>query len=261
MCILFLAIRQHPRYPLIVLANRDEYFDRPSTSMDWWQDHKDILAGRDQQSGGTWLGVNRAGRFCAVTNLRTVPVSKARTSRGELVSRFLRGDDPTTSSYSSALSRYRDTYNPFNLVFGDASSIHLHSTLFSESRRLEDGFHSVSNGSPDEPWPKMSRGLSELESAIKTSDVLDPSMFIEIMRDTRKPPEKLLPDTGIGDERERQLSSIFVAGEHYGTRSTSLLKFSDQRIDALELTYTPGQRTTECREFQINLLTGMQQTG
>ena len=254
MCILFIAIAQHPDYPLIVAANRDEYYSRPSEKMHFWQDHPGVLAGRDKRAGGTWLGVNKNGQFAAVTNFRDkLQLRKDARSRGDLVTRFLTGDYQQKDIYQfhHFLDTQHEYYNPFNLLYGDLQSIWAWGHVENTPTKLSPGFHSVSNGPIDQPWPKMSRGVEKLTRYIQKSDQIDSDKLLEIMRDPTQADLSLLPDTGIGSFRERQLSSIFVRSNDYGTRTTSLLRFSNTRIDITECNYSMEGTPTSLVDFTL----------
>ena len=254
MCILFIAIAQHPEYPLIVAANRDEYFARPSEPMQFWRDHPEILAGRDKQAGGSWLGMNRNGQFAAVTNFRDKPhFREDARSRGELVTRFLAGDyqHEHIDQFHQFLDAEHDYYNPFNLIYGNSRSVWAWNHVTNTSTQLSPGFHSVSNGPIDQPWPKMSRGVEKLTHTIHNSRQINVGKLIDIMRDTTQADASLLPDTGVGSVRERQLSSIFVHSDDYGTRTTSLLLFSNTEIAITECNYSREGAPTSLLDFKI----------
>ena len=247
MCILFLAKDCHPDWPLIVAANRDEFFARPSAAMAFWDEHPNVLAGRDLEAGGTWLGVNRRGRFSAVTNFRTArdPVANAR-SRGELVAGFLQSSGGV-AAWGSLLEHSFREYNPFNLVFGDRSNLFAWDHVAQRVRLLKTGYHSVSNGAIDEPWPKMARGVGQLRQYIEAGGPLAEDEILRIMQDRHRAPLAELPQTGIATEWEHALSSIFVEGEHYGTRTSTVLFFGTDRIEVTEQNYDPAGSTALAR--------------
>jgi len=254
MCILFIAIGQHPDYPLIITANRDEYFARASDPMHYWHDHPQILAGRDRQAGGTWLGINQQGQFAAVTNYRTsANLKDDARSRGELVTRFLishsKGQEYT--KFNQFLASEQLHYNPFNLIYGDPASLSAWGHIGENPSKLRPGFHSVSNGPIDQPWPKMSRGVEKLSSYIRSSNVIDPRKLLEIMQDTTQASANQLPETGLVTHREQQLSSIFVRGADYGTRTTTLLLFSSTEIELTEYNYGPDGDTSCANKFIV----------
>ena len=261
MCILFIGLRKHPHYSLIVAANRDEYFSRPSETMHHWPDHPQIFAGRDQLKGGSWLGINKSGQFCAVTNLRTgrKPQPQAR-SRGQLVTDYLTrvtqsspGKHIEIERFKSWLSNEFGYYAPFNLVFGDAEALWVFSSQNTNFTRLAPGYHSISNGEMDQVWPKMSLGVRRMTELIESSQssplALEPLQ--DLMTDTTQANTQTLPDTGIGEQKERLLSSIFISGQEYGTRTTTLIRSDDSRFDIMETNYGPLGLHKSISRFRI----------
>ncbi len=256
MCILFIAIEQHPDFPLIIAANRDEYHGRASQPLHQWQDHKGIVAGRDLQAGGTWLGVNQSGEFAAVTNFRTAQApNPGALSRGELVVNALsyKSSDSAENrlSFDHDLDQNHHRYNPFNLVYGDIKGVQAWDYQASARRPLSKGFHSVSNGPIDDLWPKMAHGVSEVGALISRQSDLDPSMLIEMMRDETQAPKNQLPNTGIAPEQEQLLSSIFIKGENYGTRTTTILLFETNKLNMVETNYNAAAESTQTTQTTI----------
>lgn len=254
MCILFLAIQQHPDYPLIIAANRDEFHDRPSASMHYWEAHPDILAGRDLLKGGTWLGVNRQGAFAAVTNFRTgKPVSDEARSRGELVTDYLTNTD-SNQSFTNRLADKADQYSPFNLVFGGLQGITVFCNQDYSNKTLEPGFHSISNGFVDQHWPKMQLGVDRLEHVVQEKPNLKTDNLNAIMHDQTQAKDEDLPETGVSKDVERFISSIFITGDNYGTRATSYLFYGQSEIDIHELNYSRSGSLIEHQSFSIPLI-------
>ena len=256
MCILFIALGEHADYPLIVAANRDEYFARASEPMHFWPDRPEILAGRDTRAGGTWLGINTEGRFAAVTNFRDMAnIRNDARSRGELVTRFLSQDSrpQALQNFHRFLSGEHHRYNPFNLIYGDMESVWAWGHRGHHHTRLSRGFHSVSNGPIDQVWPKMSRGVEKLTQYIRDSQRIDSTQLLNIMRDSTQAEIEQLPDTGVDTNRERQLSSIFVRGGDYGTRTTTLLKFSRWCVEIMECNYSSEGEAVQTNEFSVTL--------
>ncbi len=240
MCILFIALGQHPRYPLIVAANRDEEFSRPSQTAAYWADQPDIYGGRDLRAGGTWLAVSKAGKLAALTNLRELELYRDDAkSRGELIPDYLL--EPSVDDFRERLQGNRNQYNPFNLIFGDMSCLTVFDSVKGHYTPLEKGFHSVSNGPVDDYWPKMSRGVSLLEAHVaqRPDKELDIERLFKDMCDSIQADETVLPQTGIGMEAEKRLSSIFIRGEDYGTRTTSILTFDGEQLVFHERDYGP----------------------
>ncbi|WP_424947642.1 NRDE family protein [Candidatus Spongiihabitans sp.] len=272
MCILFLAINQHPDYPLIVAANRDESFARSSQSMHYWPDHPEILAGRDALQGGSWLGVNSAGRFCAVTNFSTGAATNRRAkSRGWLVQRYLAHEE-TDKRFIASLQKTHREYNPFNLVFGTPENISLFCSENSSLHCLTEGFHSLSNGFVDQRWPKMSYGVQRLTELISGNAMIEISQLNALMRDQSKAGEHDLPGASAGIDpginpgmnmsqaMEKQRSSIFIRasdhgghGDHvdYGTRTTSYVLYSHENISVYEFNYDKDARVTDQQAFTL----------
>jgi uncharacterized protein with NRDE domain len=235
MCLLLIAIDQHPEYPWIVAANRDEYRDRPTAPMTWWQDHPDLLAGRDLRAGGTWMGVTRQGRFAAVTNYREPRCIYPRgLSRGFLVSEFLTGGW-TPQAYLAAIKAQARRYDGFNLVVGDVQNGLLYygnrgtdSEIRSAPECLGPGFYGLSNHRLDTPWPKVVRGKASLADCLATRDTDLEVRLLKALTDTTQPADSQLPDTGVGLALERILAPLFINGSHYGTRSCSVVRLDRQ---------------------------------
>lgn len=253
MCIIFLAWQRHPEYPLVVAANRDEYYARPTAAAGFWEEAPQLLAGRDLQGGGTWLGITRAGRFAALTNYRRGDGKYAGApTRGRLVSDYLLSDTPP-DAYLRFLTERAGEYNGFNLLVGDTESLHWFSTHGGEPRALDSGVYGVSNDLLDTPWPKVARGKRGFESLVGTPD-MDVSAMFDLLTDRKIAVDEHLPDTGIGLARERVLSPIFVVSDDYGTRSsTVLLVRRDGRVAFHERTHSPGSDAegTLTYEFRI----------
>jgi len=227
MCLILIAHQAHPGYPLVVGANRDEFYARPTAPAGFWSDAPDVLAGRDLQASGTWLGITRGLRFAAVTNFRDMRSVRPRTrSRGELTSDFLRGDSPA-ERYLADVSRRADEYNGFNLFVADATGLFYFSNRDGEVRRLAPGVYGLSNHLLDTPWPKVSELKPKFRAVIH--EPLAPEAIRAILADRSVAQDDALPDTGVGLERERLLSAAFVVSEAYGTRSTTALSVGADR--------------------------------
>lgn len=241
MCLILLAHDAHPRYRLVVAANRDEFYARPTAPAAWWPDAPDVLAGRDLRGGGTWLGVTRGGRFAAVTNFReTVPAAPDAPSRGHLVGGFLRGAD-APGAYLDALAARAGEFAGFNLLVGEGADLRWLGNRGGPGRALEPGVHGLSNALLDTPWPKVVRGTAGLAAALAGGGEVDPEALFRVLWDAEPAPDAHLPDTGVGPERERMLSSPFIRTLDYGTRaSTVLLVGRDGRVRFVERTVAPG---------------------
>lgn len=255
MCILFIAIDQHKDHPLIIVANRDEFHPRPTKSAHFWSSNSDseqnnILAGQDLQAGGTWLGVNTQNDFAALTNIRgAINTNKNAKSRGELVTLALDGKNTINRDW---LIKHSGEYNPFNLVYSHNNQLHCFNSLQNHQQTLTSGFHAICNGFLDDIWPKMAKGEQNLEQLIRAEQPLNSQQLFAMMLDDEQAPDHLLPETGIGLEWERMLSSIFIIGKDYGTRSTSIiLKNNEQKIDFYEQSYTPDGTIFNPKHFSL----------
>jgi uncharacterized protein with NRDE domain len=243
MCLILLAHRMHPDYPLVLAANRDEFYVRATAPAAFWEDAPHVLAGRDLEAGGTWLGLTRSGRWAALTNYRDPPAARpGRPSRGVLVANFLRGDAPP-ADFLAAVAAEAGRYDGFNLLVGDAAGAHYFGNRMTGNaapRTLEPGLYGLSNHLLDTDWPKVTRGrrlLGELlDAGTPTSEAL-----LEILYDTEIAPGHVLPDTGVGAEWERVLSASFVTTPTYGTRaSTALVIDRARNATFVERTFLPG---------------------
>lgn len=248
MCIVFLAIDQHPDYRLIIAANRDEYHARPSAGMGFWKDHPQVLAGSDLQEGGTWLGLTRSGYFCTVTNYpEPSALTQKLNSRGQLVRQLLVDEPPVTESHQY-LKNEGQTYRPFNLVFGNHANLHAYSNREQEFARLEKGFHSVSNGPMNKAWPKVSHGVKKLTDLIVHGGKIDSRILTEFMQD-RSLPSDNPPKPGTAP----CFSPIFIRGDLYGTRATTCLLFNGNNVHITESSYEPSGKITGQQEFSIEV--------
>ena len=237
MCIIFIAKNVRPDTPLVIAANRDEFYARPTQSPHWWEDAPHLFAGKDLQAGGTWLGYNKRNRIAGITNLRRLDWYKSDAkSRGELVKRFLDIDTESTESaiaeFIDFLSTNYDQYNPFNLLFGDSKRLVIFSSATGTAQEVPDGVHSLSNGAPEEMWPKMSRGIEQVISCFDNRQPFSNQELFSILSDQAQANVGKLPATGLSVEEEALLSSIFIPeinlrGMPYGTRSSSIICLSE----------------------------------
>ena len=223
MCLILLSYRQDPVYPLVLAANRDEFYSRPALPAHYWEDHPTILGGRDLEQGGTWLGITRRGKFAAVTNYREPPLKKTgKVSRGLLVSDYLAGSVPPLE-YLTGLATKVDRYDAFNLLAGDVSDLYFFSSRMGRAQKLSQGIYGISNGELDCPWPKVRKGKAKLDREMEKNSRLDPEGLMAILSEKQIAADGELPDTGIGMELERKLSPIFINMDGYGTRSSTAL--------------------------------------
>ena len=215
MCLIALAYQVHPRFPLIVAANRDEVRERPTAPAQFWPDAPEFLAGRDQQAGGTWLGITRTGRFAAITNHRDL--RRPRTvgpSRGQLVKQALLGTiDPQTTA----------AYEGFNLLYGPLRALRYHNNIQPADLPLAPGVHGISNAFLNTPWPKVERAKADLHALLEATDPPPVEALFAVLTNDALAADAQLPDTGLPLELERAASSIFIPGAAYGTRCSTVL--------------------------------------
>lgn len=223
MCLIVVAWQARDDLPLIVAANRDEWRDRPAEPARWWDGEPGLLAGRDLQAGGTWMGVTRTGRFAAVTNFRD-PAERRSTalSRGGLVTGYLRDTRPP-AGFLAALAPTVSGYNGFNLILGDGESLWYFGSREGNARAIEPGVHALSNHLLDEPWPKVVKGREAMQAALHDADPA-PRLF-DALSDVDAPADTALPDTGVGVAWERRLSRALITGADYGTRCSTVVSF------------------------------------
>ncbi|MEW6757148.1 MAG: NRDE family protein [Acidobacteriota bacterium] len=245
MCLILVGWRARPGLELVVAANRDEAYDRPTAASGWWPEAPGVLAGRDLREGGTWLGVTRGGRLAALTNIRGrgAGVPGAR-SRGLLVRDFLLSRDKA-EGYALRVGAEGDRYPPFNLLLFDGRELLALSNRADGFRRLEAGVWGFSNGVLDEPWPKTVAGTRALRGLL-SQRIPEPGDLLALLSDDRPAPDGSLPETGIGLEAERLLSPIFTRTQAYGTRSSTVVLLSTEGSASwTEIQTGPGSKADE----------------
>lgn len=224
MCLILLGWQSHSAYPLVVAANRDEFYRRPSAAADYWPEAADVLAGRDLEAGGTWLGITRNRRFAAVTNVREPGAAPGEKSRGNLTREFLVGNQGT-EAYLASIDPER--YSGFNLLVSDGISLgYLSNRLPSGPTLLSPGVYGLCNRNLDTPWPKLVQAREAFAAAM--DQPLEKEVFFNILADDQIAPDDKLPNTGVSLEWERRLSAIFVKSAEYGTRASTVAWMSPQ---------------------------------
>ncbi|MFT4564217.1 MAG: hypothetical protein ACI9BW_003980 [Gammaproteobacteria bacterium] len=222
MCLLLAACQQHPDFRLIIAANRDEFYERPALPADFWPDSDTILGGRDLQGSGTWLAVNRRGAFAAITNVRTSMNIAAPRSRGLIISDYLTSPS-TAEKFARELTEHRAQYQGFNVFASDVQSTAWCSNYSNEYKSLSAGVYGLSNHLLDTPWPKVNRIKADFKAveSLSKCDLIE-SLFSSL-RNEESAPDRDLPNTGISIEHERVLSPIFISGDTYGTRCSTVI--------------------------------------
>jgi uncharacterized protein with NRDE domain len=222
MCVLAFVWKTHSAFPLVLAGNRDEFHARPTAPAGWWDEHPDLVAGRDLQAGGTWMGATRAGRFAVVTNFREPGGDAGVRSRGDLVRDFLvSGLPPAEWSEHVAVREY----GGFNLIFGDGAELHYMSNRVQAKTPLPAGVYGLSNHGLNTPWPKLVKAREGMRACIG-SDEPDVDGLFEVLADRAQVGDEALPDTGVPREWERLLSAVFITSPVYGTRSSTVIAFA-----------------------------------
>ena len=255
MCLILFAKNAHPKYKFILAANRDEFYNRPTASAAFWNDAPNLLAGKDLVHGGAWLGITKTGRFATVTNYRDPNQPTGKRSRGALVIDFLLGAI-SVSEYSQEVEKVSDEYTGFNLLVGDFGNDGNELAYFSnrgdEIKMLNTGFYGLSNHLLDAPWQKVLRGKKSFSEIISNESEISLTSLFNILQNKTFAKDEDLPNTGIGNERERILSPMFIETPIYGTRcSTVLLIGNDNSVTFAEKSYHPIQPET-IELFDIN---------
>lgn len=250
MCLILFAYKKHPTYKLIVAANRDEFYQRPTAPAHFWEDATQILAGRDLEKMGTWMGVTKEGRFSALTNYRNPgEIVEGMKSRGELVSGALqfRG---SLRTYMEALTTQDSLYPGYNLLSGDQNELYYYSNRGKNLTVISPGIYGVSNHLLDSDWPKVKRGKKALEKMIMTKEEIVVEELFSLLTNSEQAPDEYLPKTGVSLEMERMLSPLFIKSNGYGTRSSTVLLMSDDEIKYMERSFTSDGKKS-AKEFRI----------
>lgn len=267
MCLIVFSWTPDAPTPLVLLANRDEFFERPAEPMHWWRDRTDVLGGRDLRGGGTWLGVNRSGRFAALTNFRDgrAPMApKDAPSRGLLVSAML--DATPFDGDLARVEKHAHEYAGFNLLTGDLPAGKLfwlgnrddarsdhdgdpHRRPRPVAHPIAAGIHGLSNALLDTPWPKLVSRRDALGAAL--AEGADDMTLLTLMRDPTQAPDDALPETGVTPAWEKALSAAFIASPAYGTRCATLLRYHrDGTLELTESTVSPGQSADDLNDLR-----------
>ena len=221
MCLIFISLKDHANYKLIIAANRDEFYDRKTAPADYWKDYPEILGGRDLAAGGTWLGITKSGRISMITNYRDPKnIDPKAPSRGQLVTDYLLSR-VSPDLYLRSLEPNAKKYNGFNLITGTTDELWYFSNYREGITQLEPGLYGLSNHLMETPWPKVTEGKKRMSAALKKQ--FKPDDLFELLLDDKIAKDEALPDTGVGLERERALSSMFIKSPGYGTRCSTVI--------------------------------------
>lgn len=254
MCLVVFANDYHPDYWLIFGANRDEFRNRPTEPARYWNSAPHVLAGRDKQAGGTWMGVTTAGKFAAITNYRDPRNRMVNPpSRGKLVSAYLLETGLTPEDYRSTLIRDGKKYDGFNLLYGTVDKLSCFTNRGSSPGLITPGIHGISNHLLDSRWAKVNVAKSRLDAIVQHENI-DPEEIFFALSDSVPFADNLLPDTGVGLERERMLSPLFINNEEYGTRSsTVVLAGRDGKVTFTERVFDHISGTSPTQSYTFRL--------
>ncbi|HKK00591.1 MAG TPA: NRDE family protein [Desulfuromonadales bacterium] len=250
MCLILFAYEAHPDYRLVLLANRDEFYARPTAPADFWPEVPALLAGRDLEAGGTWMGINHNGRLAAVTNYRDPGETGNGPSRGRLTRDFLSAA-AMPQAFLAGLDPPAETYRGFNLLLGDGGNLFYTSNRDQGGlRSLSAGIYGLSNHLLDTPWPKVERGKAALSEALNRQPTPDENELLAILSDRTVAADDQLPDTGVGLAWERVLAPAYIVSPNYGTRSSSLLLIDEcGHVMFVERTFADQGRFVGERRF------------
>ncbi|MEH6649681.1 MAG: NRDE family protein [Motiliproteus sp.] len=261
MCLIVFAYKTVPDHRLVLAANRDEFFHRPTRRLDYWPEAPTLLAGQDLELGGTWLGLTRSGRFAAVTNVRqgfthtTPPHGRELTSRGQLPLDFLLSQQAPLGYLQQLLQaeqQRQQFFAGYNLLVDDGERFCYSSNRNQQQpRELTPGVYALSNAALDTPWPKVADSAAALQRLIE-HDHCSIEQLLQLMQDRSQPEPQRLPDTGVGMEWEQRLGSRFIDSADYGTRSTLVLMSRyDGNTQLCEQSYTPQWQAP--KSFRLTL--------
>lgn len=251
MCLIFFALKQHPDYKLVIAGNRDEFYNRQTKPAEFWPEYPTLLAGRDLEAMGTWLGITRRGRISMLTNYRDPQnINPAAPSRGKLVSDFLM-TDVQPEAYLEKVSRVGNQYNGFNLIAGDTSALWHYSNYGTSIQKMTAGFYGLSNHLLDTPWPKVRRGKEGFTRLVSAGEV-QVDLLLDFLYNEELAADELLPNTGLSLERERALSPMFIKTAGYGSRSsTVILVDMHNRVTFAERVYDTGTFAHSTQTFSF----------
>jgi uncharacterized protein with NRDE domain len=249
MCLLTIAYNIHPNYPLIIVSNRDEFYEREAAPAHYWEDEPNIYAGRDLLGGGTWIGVSKNGRFAAITNYRDPSLPEiGQRSRGDIVRNFLIEKGASTTFFEE-LMKTKGLYGGYNFIGYDGERLLHYNNILDEGGPVSPGIHSVSNASLNTPWPKVMLASEKLEKALQLSGEDQINALKTLLEDRSIAPDEALPNTGVGIHLERILSAQFVEMNGYGTRSSATILIDYEGIIHFsERTYDNGKFIHEITE-------------
>lgn len=252
MCLILFSYMNNPVYRLVLAANRDEFYERPTLSAGFWEEDNTVLGGKDLQAGGTWLGITRTGRFAAITNYREPDAFKPNApSRGKLISGYLQAS-ANPCDYLREVAARSSLYNGFNILAGDNEKLCYFSNRDGGVKELAPGIYGLSNHLLNTPWPKVAHGKRLLGSVLDGEII--PEKIFQVLRDRTQPKDSDLPRTGVSMEWERVLSSIFITSPIYGTRSSTLITIDHGgNVSFIEQVFNNSPEPQQVKKFNFRI--------
>lgn len=246
MCLVLFSYQPDSHMPLVVAANRDEFYARPARSAHLWSDVPGLLAGRDLSAGGTWLGISMRRRFATVTNFaEDSPTEDAPCSRGALVDGFL---NASSSAHEFAADIHGPDYRGYNLLLWDGEHL-VYTSNRGTTQDLEAGTYGLANAELGAAWPKVTAGIAALDDVLARST--DPGALLSILADETVPPDDALPRRGRPIELERRVAPVFLRGDEYGTRASTAVIVRTDGFEFAEQEFQAGGRPGSLSEFRF----------
>jgi uncharacterized protein with NRDE domain len=261
MCLAVIAWQSHPDYPLVLAANRDEFYARSTRPASWWGQSVELLAGRDEEAGGTWLGIARSGRIALLTNVRAPSERNPHApSRGTIVVSALQSAAPAGEWLRSQAPKLQ-AFNGFNLLVAEAALaarsvprlVYFTNRRRAGPRLLAPGIYGLSNAFLDTPWPKVVRAVGGFACALARR--VDADALLALMADRQPVRDSELPSTGVSLDWERALAPIQIRANGYGTRSTTIVTVRrDGVVNFIERSFEPDSPDVHRdRHFEFTL--------
>ncbi len=252
MCLILFSWDNHPKYKLIVAANRDEFYERPTTSLGIWEDDENIIAGKDLTAGGTWMGINKSGRFSALTNYRDIAnIKQNAPSRGDLTRKYL-SEEISDQNFFDFFKPTLSDFNGFNILNGNFDQLTYFNNEHQQLIEIKPGIYGLSNAFLDTNWPKVSRAKEMFSSIVKAEEP-QTNDLINFLQDKTQAEDKDLPETGLSYEMEKVVSSMFIESANYGTCCSTVLTVDYSGKGRItERSYPVGNRSDEIKSFEFD---------
>ncbi|MFT6865513.1 MAG: hypothetical protein ACJA08_000334 [Cyclobacteriaceae bacterium] len=252
MCLIAFAWDSHPKYKLILVANRDEFYERPTAAADFWQDQPDIFGGRDLKADGTWMGFSKKSKFAALTNYRDLKnIRENARSRGDIITDYLNHKN-SPETFLSSLHDYAGDYNGFNFLACDFKKMFHYSNYEGKYNDVPPGIHGLSNALLDTSWPKVDALKTAFARTI--SENFSHNQLLNLLTDANTFADEILPNTGVSPEWEKALSPICIRTEKYGTCSSAVITVDRLgMVNFTEKTHAVGGRKENTVNFEFEI--------